>query len=399
MFSTKTHFEALDKALVSSRQYWQFLPFERTGYFWEQTSPLVQWLEQLSDQDVVQLKSDLPALAEALSPFIPEADILCRLADDLQWPLTQEKVQQDAKRGLDAGIPGRKWHQINAFSRGFENLNLPFLEWCAGKAHLGRLLADLHQQSVTSLEWQASLCEQGEQQAQKHALPVTMVCGDAFSDEAGEYVKAHQHAVALHACGELHMRLLRVAAENNTEQVTISPCCYHLIPSKTYQPLSQVAQVSEITLSKHDLRLPLQETVTAPARIERLRATEMSFRLGFDLLQRDLRNRNAYMPIPNVKKQIFNQGFAYFCQWAADKKQIALQDDINYDDWLSKGQCRFKKVERMELVRQLFRRPLELWLILDRVLFMEQQGYRVSLQRFCEKSVTPRNFYLHAVKQ
>ncbi len=36
----------------------------------------------------------------------------------------------------------------------------------------------------------------------------------------------------------------------------------------------------------------------------------------------------------------------------------------------------------MELVRHLFRRPLELWLVLDRALFLQEQGYRVEVGSF-----------------
>ena len=53
---------------------------------------------------------------------------------------------------------------------------------------------------------------------------------------------------------------------------------------------------------------------------------------------------------------------------------------------------------RMELVRHLFRRPLELWLVLDRALFLQEQGYQVELSQFCARELTPRNILIHAEK-
>jgi hypothetical protein len=44
----------------------------------------------------------------------------------------------------------------------------------------------------------------------------------------------------------------------------------------------------------------------------------------------------------------------------------------------------------------LFRRPLELWLNLDRALFLAEQGYFVRLGTFCDTSLTPRNLLLLA---
>ncbi len=52
----------------------------------------------------------------------------------------------------------------------------------------------------------------------------------------------------------------------------------------------------------------------------------------------------------------------------------------------------------MELVRHLFRRPLEIWLALDRALFLEEQGYEVELGAFCDKPMTPRNLLIRAVR-
>ena len=52
----------------------------------------------------------------------------------------------------------------------------------------------------------------------------------------------------------------------------------------------------------------------------------------------------------------------------------------------------------MELVRHLFRRPLEIWLLLDRALFLEEQGYRVEVGTFCPKPTTPRNLLIRAVR-
>jgi len=53
-------------------------------------------------------------------------------------------------------------------------------------------------------------------------------------------------------------------------------------------------------------------------------------------------------------------------------------------------------VRNLELVRGLFRRPLELWLLLDRALLLEEQGYRVHLGTFCPSELTPRNILLLA---
>jgi hypothetical protein len=93
-----------------------------------------------------------------------------------------------------------------------------------------------------------------------------------------------------------------------------------------------------------------------------------------------------------------NEGFPAFCHWAAAKKQLELPDTVDFDFWLSFGERRLAEVRRHELVRHLFRRPLELWMVLDYAIFLEEQGYRVRLGQFCDRSLTPRNLLLDAVR-
>jgi len=47
-------------------------------------------------------------------------------------------------------------------------------------------------------------------------------------------------------------------------------------------------------------------------------------------------------------------------------------------------------------VRGLFRRPLEMWLVLDRALFLQENGYQAQVGRFCETALTPRNLMVLA---
>ncbi|MNE62192.1 hypothetical protein D3C76_1770990 [compost metagenome] len=65
----------------------------------------------------------------------------------------------------------------------------------------------------------------------------------------------------------------------------------------------------------------------------------------------------------------------------------------------AKGWQRLAEVRNLELLRNLFRRPLEMWLVLDRGLYLQEQGYRVQLGVFCEQPLTPRNLMLLAERQ
>ncbi|GIU24563.1 methyltransferase [Shewanella schlegeliana] len=403
--------------LTQSQPLWRSRSFECEQLPWSDAFPnLAATVWQLSDDSLEQIDACQNNLNEALLPALA-ADLD---AQGLQWPLAllslsaigesakNEAVPESASESpmllsledephFSAHIKGRKWQQINAFVAKLPRDNTSVLEWCAGKGHLGRLIAKAHQREVVSLEWQQSLCDAGELFAAKWKLPQTFICADAFAGQS-EQLHTEQLAVALHACGDLHVTLLKHASHAGTKQLVISPCCYHLIQAKHYLPLSSVAKASALILSRADLQLPLQQSVIANDKHKAYRLQEMAWRLGFDALQRKVRGCDEYLPVPAIKQSQLNASFEDFCHWAADAKGVSLPLNIDWQEYLLIGEQRQRLTRRIDLVAHLFRALLEQWLLLDRVCFLEEQGYRVKLSEFCSNSITPRNALIHAFK-
>ncbi len=82
----------------------------------------------------------------------------------------------------------------------------------------------------------------------------------------------------------------------------------------------------------------------------------------------------------------------------AAQKQLTLPNGLEYSRYLADAEQRYLQVQRMELVRHLFRRPLELWLVFDRALYLQQKGYQVAVNEFCDYQLTPRNILIQATR-
>ncbi|OBT15922.1 SAM-dependent methyltransferase [Vibrio sp. UCD-FRSSP16_10] len=394
----RTQFTVLDQLLFEHQHFWRFEPFHESYAVNHRFSNTVlgDWLDGLSAQQVQHFKQDVSSLNVQLSELLPQLNKLNTLCQIDQHDV--KSLDLDAR--LVSGIPGRKLSQISAM--GAQALNThsgnQWLEWCAGKGFLGRILAQQSQQAVTSFEWQGPLCEHGQAEADKQELPVTFVQGDAFNCDHQKVFKPNQHAVALHACGDLHVSLMKHAIDYRLPALSIAPCCYHLIQDNAYQPVSAVAQNAQIHLSKPELRIPLQETVTGGERVLRHRFLEMSYRLGLDELLTEELDFKEYQPIPSIKKSLLQEGFKAFCDWAANKKGFSLPD-CDFAAYQLKGEQRFQRMEKLSLIQMAFHRPLEMWLIFDKSLFLIENGYKVTVSEFCSKSVTPRNILIHAKRE
>ncbi|WP_299008334.1 methyltransferase [uncultured Shewanella sp.] len=413
--SYKAQWASIDTLLYQSRVLWQVMAFQCDTLPWDKEFPaLAKRVWQLEDAQLEALDKSPKDLLLALLPALQED---CQQSD-LSWDLSllshmliplESAIQSDIpllpssdEAHFSAHIKGRKWQQIKAFSQSvFGALSyrqLPVLEWCAGKGHLGRLMAKAKGVRVLSLERQNNLCQAGNTFAQKWALPQAFICADAFS-EGREYIKEKQLAVALHACGDLHISLLKSATERNTQAIALSPCCYHLIKENLYHPLSKLAQMSDLQLSRHDLQLPLQHSVIASEKQNEYRLKEIAWRLGFDTLQKQIRGSQDYLPVPSIKQSQLNGSFSEFCRWAAIQKGLILPDKVNFEALLHQGYERQRLTRRIDLVAHLFRGLLERWLLLDRVCFLQEAGYQVHLSRFCDVSMTPRNAFIMASRQ
>ena len=449
---------ALDTLLWQTRMLWQVKAFECHHLPWEGDFPnLADAVWAIADNQIDVLDSAPLQLFAALVPALQQdltalqsaeaVDITTRQTwlwdltllqrvmasrnapkdSSVTAPISTQLLSQDDEAHFSAHIKGRKWQQIAAFVAAIlddelsDDRDAPsgtrkaqpseqrhYLEWCAGKGHLGRLIAKARGADVLSLEWQAQLCEQGQAFANKWKLKQKFICADAFNDTVTPLFinmdnTASQHAVALHACGDLHVRLLQLGVAAQTDKISISPCCYHLIRDTHYQPLSAIAKASALTLSRHDLQLPLQHSVIANPKQQGLRHQEIAWRLGFDTLQRQCRGVDCYLPIPSIKQSQLSGSFSEFCQWAAQCKAVVLPPSLrgkngDFGAYLAIGRQRQRLTQRIDLVAHLFREALEQWLLLDRVCFLEAQGYQVSLSEFCPTSITPRNALIRAIR-
>jgi len=393
------HWHRINHWLARNECFWRPVPFAEPAPAWRRNYPeLAGLLEALSDTDCEHRAENLEDFTREISLLVPG---LAHYRELISVPLLVARESARAAalaetRAVD--MPGRKRLQAGAFAACLRPLAGPLLDWCCGKGYLARTLARQGAQAVLGFERNPGLVEEGNRLARHYGDAVTLCRQDVMAPGLGW--PASVHGVALHACGDLHRQLIRQGSSGGAPRLSLSPCCYHLTDNESYTLMSARArQVADaLVLAPSDLRLAVQETVTAPARVRAQARRISQWRLGFDALQRHIRKEDVYLPVPSHPPRLNSGNFAGFCTWAAGKKNLSLPAKVDWSYWQHQGERRLKQVRRHELLRHVFRRPLELWLVLDYAVFLEEQGYRVRLGTFCDRSLTPRNLLLDAVR-
>ncbi|MFJ4142022.1 methyltransferase [Pseudomonas sp. NPDC089734] len=392
----RSRFRALDSFLFAHQSLWRPRPFTQQHLPWEaQYATLAQWLRQRTLAQA-EAAHNHPEQVDAPYPFpqlADEASALTQVGALPVYPL--EAVA--ARQSVD--VPGRKWQQIEAFAShlDFRHTASHWLDWCSGKGHLGRRLTQAGQQ-LTCLERDPALVEAGRKLSARQNIEAMHIEQDVMADDTWRHLKPEHTPVALHACGDLHVQLMHIASQTGCVQMAIAPCCYNRTRFDEYQALSREGQSSALKLSRDDLGLPLSETVTAGARVRRQRDTSMARRLGFDLLQRALRGVDEYLPTPSLPVSWLDKPYNEYCCELAELKNLPAPGQQDWSRLEATGWQRLAQVRNLELVRNLFRRPLELWLVLDRAMYVQEHGYSVSVGTFCDSQLTPRNLLVLAQK-
>lgn len=378
----------LDRLLLAFQPLWQPQPFRERVPAWSRDWPaLAAELLELPEAAVSQLNGDGKQALAMLARHLPEVGEIASLLDVGEF---QHCQQGEHGAFWDWEIPGRKRAQIEAFATAVPASGQAVLDWCGGKGHLGRLLAQEWQVPVCSLDFDVALCEEGRLLAKRLGVDQQFVSADAL--QVNCLPKPVGHAVALHACGELHRHLIRQSLRQDLPALDVAPCCYYRGVETHYSPFCDGLQLQ---LTRDDTRLAVTETVTATARETRLRDQALAWKLGFDAWRRDAGN-GEYRNFKPVADRWLRASFAECMAYLCERESLPALPASLCATYEAKGWQRRHEVMRYSIVRHAFRRAMELWLVLDLAVKLENHGYSVALGCFCERRLTPRNLLISA---
>lgn len=222
------------------------------------------------------------------------------------------------------------------------------------------------------------------------------VTGDALCPEGQAALDGAAGALALHACGGLTDALIEAAVAHDTPWLALAPCCYWRVICERYSPRSAAAKGADLDLDRALLRLACNEERTGSPRSRAERRRHMAWRLALSLLQQEATGGAEPEPLPDGVRELLTLPFAEFCARAAAELGVPLPARWDADRALDRGWERARLVRGLGLVRAPFRRPLELWLALDRACRLAERGYALQIGTFCAPEQSPRNLLLLA---
>ncbi len=208
--------------------------------------------------------------------------------------------------------------------------------------------------------------------------------------------------LGLHTCGNLASDQLKASAKAKSRALINLGCCYHKLVPDTQN-------ISEFTKSMDDKFVMTQFALTLASRAHRkmeekdydLKEKVKLYRYTIHFLLHDEYGIKKIATLGNSSPKLYDETFGVY---ALDNlKRIGIEikhteEELNAYFHDPARQNLIAKMLVAGLLRNTFGRLLELYIQIDRVIFLEENHYEAKLLEIFEEPVSPRNIAIIATR-
>lgn len=264
---------------------------------------------------------------------------------------------------------------------------------------LAQTINSVYGTPITSVDMDEKLQQTGRERLKKLTLPAAPVEYECLKVDLYEArfrkLLTHDRAtIGLHTCGGLAVSQIKSSVEQQCRGLINFGCCYHkILPHE--QNLSQFAKENGgIEFNQFALTLSARAHKKFSLQDMELKWKVKFFRYTFHFMMCDFYDQWNTLNLGNSHKTLYDKTFA---DYALDQlSRINLESKMSYEEL----NAYFDRPENKKLIRQMLSaalirdalsRLLELYLLIDRCLYLEEQGYKAELLSFFDETISPRD--------
>jgi hypothetical protein len=372
----------------------------------------LEWIEELRQyqdkNDVIKLeKKEVNGLVKSpeLKFFYDEIARLTQLPDAPKYPAMPED------RFTWLFIIPKKQHEIKRLAPHIHHLyqkkNIhDVIDIGGGIGLLAQTLSNYFQLNVTSIDMNSHFQETGMERNLKNAKnpnhKVNYKNLKVSSDsEFSQLLKSNVMPVGLHTCGKLALDLIQVSSAQRVPILVNFGCCYHTLDVSTdLQNISQFAQNNDpLWMNKFALTLSCRAHRKMDEKDYALKLKVKLFRYAIHILLFDHYETTELVTLGNSSPKLYDESFGVyvfeqFKRIGINPKHTLRELNIFFEN--PDLQILIERMLAAGLIRNALGRVMELYLLLDRAIFLEEKGYKVEVQEFFDEELSPRNIGITA---
>ncbi len=275
---------------------------------------------------------------------------------------------------------------------------------------LAQSLCNEYNLPVTTLDMDPILQKTGSERHQKNAknpgnlVQYINVKVDENEPIFRELLTSESMTLGLHTCGSLANSQIRASAKLGVKGLINFGCCYIKLEG---DPIGQ-------NISKFAQSMPYQAqmnhfALTLSCRAHRkmndkdydLKQKVKLYRYAIHMLLHDEYNQKELLTLGNSSPKLYDESFGtYALEQLSRVKITPMHTKEELDAYFSNQgmQDLIWKMLAAGLIRNAIGRVMEMYILLDRMLFLEEHGYKTELYQFFDEETSPRNLGIIAHK-
>lgn len=366
----------------------------------------MEWIEELRSikdkNDIIKLeKKEVeglvkePTLLEFYTRIqelttLDAAPVYPQLKEDAHtWTFMTVKKQHEIKRVVP---------HVHAVA---QKLNIPGIIDIGGG--IGLLAQSLHNHfslKVTSIDMNPTLQETGKKRYGKEKVEYKNLKVEPNS-EFSNLLSTKTMTVGLHTCGRLALDIIRESSNKKVPALINFGCCYHnLFQAEDLQNISSFAQEhGKLWMDKFALTLSCRAHNKMPEKEYDLKLKVKFYRYAIHILLHDHYGLKELVTLGNSSPRLYDEPFGHYALEQLQRIKLTSKhtlEELNAFFHNPELQILIERMLMAGLIRNALGRVLELYLLLDRAIYLEERGYKVRLEEFFDEELSPRNIGITA---
>ncbi|RLA65389.1 MAG: hypothetical protein DRQ89_01325 [Epsilonproteobacteria bacterium] len=309
--------------------------------------------------------------------------------------MNQKKVHEVSRLAPYIG----KLQKIHRFSQGFDI--------GGGKGHLARTLAHYFALPTICLDPDLDLIKAGQKLLKKISTPenakeisfINKSLGthiynpDIVADENKLKLDNETLAIGLHTCGPLSLRLM----ERAKNLINIG-CCYLKLNPESEINISKTSKEDPLTFSKYSLALASRGH-GGISFIDFMNKWKVkSFRYSLHLLLYEKLGIKKFITVEGYPLKKYGEDFSEYALTKLSELNIKHSfDAADLNNFHQEWNPLVKKMFLANIIRWQFGRLLEVYILLDRAIYLQENGFSVEINEIFNESISPRNIAILAL--
>lgn len=352
--------------------------------------PYSNWAKELakfSSEEKIKLENfelDDLVLSEEFREFLTKIEDLKTIT---KFKTVNKKISQNLKRKLSV----KKQHEIVQIRELLVGIKgKEFLDIGSGAGHLSSVLLENNQSHSICVdmnqEFQAIGKNKLNRDAKDTADRIKFVTSEINEQTNFDHFE-FDTLLGLHTCGDLAVHLIKAFSITDNKSFLNFGCCYHKLSQKNIN-LSKLAKNDPLTLSHHALTMAAKSYKELTKKEFEQREMVKNYRYTLHLFMTKILKK-GFMTLGNAKKNDYQASFAFYAKkYLPELKNVS---DKELNQFYTEKQSEIEYIKNLGIIRSTLARVIELYIILDRAIFLSEQNHQVKVLEVFDNKISPRN--------